>query len=179
MVYIFLADGFEEVEALFPIDILRRGGIDLKTVGVTGKTVIGSHGIPVVADLTADEAVTDGLQGVILPGGMPGTTNLGQSKTVSEFLDFAQKNGLLIAAVCAAPSVLGQNGLLKGHRAVCYPGFEEKLTGATVGNESVVTDGNIITARGAGCAAEFGFALLTYLTGNHTAEQKLRTGMCF
>ncbi|MBR7071144.1 MAG: DJ-1/PfpI family protein [Clostridia bacterium] len=179
MVYVFLADGFEEAEALFPVDILRRGGIAIQTVGVTGKTVTGSHGIPVIADLTADETSTDGLQGVILPGGMPGTINLANSTAVKRLLEFAVQNKLLIGAICAAPSVLGQNGMLNGRRAVCYPGFEEKLLGATVCNDAVVQDGNIITAKGAGCAADFGFALLTYLSGNNQQTEDLQKGMCF
>lgn len=179
MLYIFLADGFEEMEALYPVDILRRGGVKVQTVGVTGKTVTGSHGIPVVADITLTEAITENLVGVVLPGGLPGTTNLENSDGVQKFLDFADDNGLLIAAICAAPSVLGKKGLLKGKRAVCYPGFEEYLSGAEVLDQSVVQDGNILTARGAGVAADFGFALLTYLTKTQESETALRAGMCF
>lgn len=179
MLYIFLAEGFEEMEALFPVDILRRGGVDVQTVGVTGKTVTGSHGISVTADITLAEATTEHLVGVVLPGGLPGTTNLEASLEVQAFLDYANENGLLIAAICAAPSVLGKKKLLEGKCAVCYPGFEEHLSGATVLDQSVVRDGNVITARGAGAAADFGFALLTYFTETIEAETKLRAGMCF
>ena len=154
MGYVFLADGFEECEALVPADILRRGGIDLKTVGVTGKTVTGAHGIPVICDITADEAVKEDLSAVILPGGMPGTLNLKKSRAVQEFIDFAAEKGLIIGAICAAPSILGAKGLLKNKKATCFTGFEKELTGASVTDTPVVKDGNIITAYGAGAAFE-------------------------
>lgn len=171
MVYVFLADGFEECEALAPADILRRGGIDLKTVGVTGKTVTGAHGIPVICDITADEAVKEDLSAVILPGGMPGTLNLKKSRAVQELIDFAAEKGLIIGAICAAPSILGAKGLLKNKKATCFTGFEKELTGAIVTDTPVVKDGNIITAYGAGAAFEFGFCLAGALLGKSAAEQ--------
>ena len=171
MVYVFLADGFEECEALAPADILRRGGIDLKTVGVTGKTVTGAHGIPVICDITADEAVKEDLSAVILPGGMPGTLNLKKSRAVQEFIDFAAEKGLIIGAICAAPSILGAKGLLKNKKATCFTGFEKELTGASVTDTPVVRDGNIITAYGAGAAFEFGFCLAEALLGKSATEQ--------
>lgn len=177
MIYVFLADGFEEIEALAPVDILRRGGIEVKTVGVSGKTVTGAHGIAVTADLAAADAVTDGLDGIILPGGMPGTRNLEASETVQRFVDFAAKGGLLIGAICAAPSILGHKGLLNGRRATCFPGFEDTLAGARLIDEPTVTDGAFVTGRGAGAALEFGFALLAFLNGEESART-LRRSMC-
>ena len=148
MIYVFLADGFEEIEALTPVDVLRRAGFDVKTVGVTGKTVTGSHNIPVVADITIEEVTDKDLQGVILPGGMPGTLNLENNDTVQQFADLAVKKGLLLGAICAAPSILGHKGILNGKNATCFPGFEESLIGAYVQDAFVVTDGNIITGKG-------------------------------
>lgn len=171
MVYVFLADGFEEVEALTPVDYLRRAGIETVTVGVTGKTVVGAHNIPVVADITADEIVLDGdIQGIILPGGMPGTLNLENSGTVQSAIDFSYKNGLMLAAICAAPSVLGHKNILKGKKAVCFPGFENELYGAVGYDGFSVTDGNIITAKGAGSAADFAFEIISYLCSAQKAE---------
>ena len=159
MIYVFLADGFEEMEALTPVDMLRRVGLEVKTVGVTGKTVTGAHGIPVVADLTAWEIEISPVDGVVLPGGMPGTLNLEKSQVVQSMIDLCHQNGKLIAAICAAPSVLGHKGVLNGKKAVCYDGFETQLFGADVQNTPVCRDGNIITAVGAGAAYTFGFAL--------------------
>lgn len=170
MIYIFLAEGFEECEALAPIDILRRAGIEIKTVGVGSKTITGSHGIPVVCDIDEAEAVFDSLEGVILPGGMPGTLNLEKSETVQKFIDYAAQNNLLLGAICAAPSILGHKNLLNGKKATCFTGFEKDLLGATVTNQPVTCDGNIITAYGAGAAFDFGFKLLEYLTDSSTAE---------
>lgn len=177
MVYVFLADGFEEVEAICPVDILRRGGIEVKTVGVGGKTVTGAHGIRVVADITADEAVFENTEAVILPGGMPGTLNLKKDSVVNSFIDYAVKNELILAAICAAPSILGQKGILKGKRAVCYSGFEKELVGAEVLDIPAVREGNIITACGAGAAAEFGFLLLEALCGDEQRVLDLKKGM--
>ncbi len=156
MIILLLADGFEEIEALCPLDILRRLGADVKTVGISGKYVMGSHGITVLCDLLADEVDVTSVDGIILPGGMPGSTNLDASPYTDKFIDAVIARGGKIAAICAAPLVLGRRGLLDGKRAVCYPGFENELRGATVvGGASVVTDGNIITARGMGVALPF------------------------
>lgn len=175
MVYLFLAEGFEEVEALVPTDYLRRAGIEVATVGVGGEYVTGAHGITVKADLcecqlSAERADIDM---VILPGGMPGTLNLKASATVNAFIDKAVACGAFIGAICAAPSVLGEKGLLKGRTAVCYPGFEEKLEGATVARAKAVRDGNIITARGAGAAEDFSAELISALKGKEAAEAVL------
>ncbi|MEE1074141.1 MAG: DJ-1 family glyoxalase III [Acutalibacteraceae bacterium] len=176
MIYIFLANGFEECEALAPIDILRRADIKIKTVGIGSKTVTGSHGIPIVCDLSEDELTTDSLKGIILPGGMPGTLNLEKSKTVQRYIDFAAENELLIGAICAAPSILGHKNLLNGKKATCFTGFEKDLIGAITINEPVVRDGNFVTAYGAGAAFQFGFTLLEALTDSETAE-KMRLQM--
>ncbi len=177
MIYVFLAEGFEEIEALAPVDVLRRGGVEVKTVGIGGKTVNGTHGIPVVCDITADEAKTDGLSGVILPGGMPGTINLENDKTVQGFIDFAVQNGLLIGAICAAPSILGHRGLLNGKRAICFPGFEKELTGAVIENKPAVRDGNIITGWGAGGSLDFAYLLLEAVTGDGEKAKTLAENM--
>ena len=177
MIYVFLADGFEELEALAPVDILRRGGLNVKTVGVGGKTAVGAHNIPVVCDITAEEAVTDGREGIILPGGMPGTLNLEKSECVCRFIDFAAEKGLHIGAICAAPSILGHKGLLKGKKATCFPGFEKDLEGAEFSDVPVVTDGKITTAYGAGAAFDFGFRLLSELTGDKAGSDALKKSM--
>lgn len=164
MVYIFLSDGFEETEAIAPIDMIRRAKISLTTVGVTGKVVTGSHNIPVTADITVDELDFTDADMIILPGGMPGTLNLEADKTVQAAIDFAAKNDKYIGAICAAPSILGHKGLLKGKKAICYSGFEKELIGAEIAvGEGVVQDGKIITARGAGTATLFGLKLVEAL----------------
>jgi 4-methyl-5(b-hydroxyethyl)-thiazole monophosphate biosynthesis len=190
MVYVFLADGFEEIEAICPIDILRRGQISVTTVGVTGKTVTGSHGIPITSDITIEEFETnaeslrsdisadntDSTLMLLLPGGMPGADNLQSNKILEDALISANNNGSYIAAICAAPKILGALGLLSGKKATCFPGYENMLTGATATGESIVTDGNIITSKGAGAALEFGFELVRVLKGNAIAE-KIRETM--
>ena len=178
MIYVFLANGFEECEALAPIDILRRAGFDVKTVGINDKTIVGSHNISVICDITTDEVTFNDLEAVILPGGMPGTINLENDKIVQSAIDYANKNNLLIGAICAAPSILGHKGLLNGKKATCFPGFEKDLLGAIVTNTSVVCDGHIITAKGAGVAFEFGFELLSYLKDEKTAND-LKIQMMF
>ena len=170
MVYCFLADGFEELEAIAPIDILRRADVKVITVGVTGKTVTGSHGITVTADITVDEVqLNDTLEAVILPGGLPGALNLENSSVVQNAIDYADKNDAYICAICAAPQILGHKGLLKGKEAIAYPGFEDELKGADVSAEKVVVDGKVITAKGAGCALDFGFAITAQVKDVETA----------
>ena len=179
MGYVFLADGFEESEALVPVDILRRGGIEVKTVSAGGERVTGSHGITVVCDITADKADKKGLSAVVLPGGMPGTLNLEKNGYVQDFIDFAVKNSLYIGAICAAPSILGHKGILDGKNAVCFPGFESALAGAVLSSAPVVRDGNIITACGAGAAFDFGFELLSALTGDSEKTEALKKSMLY
>ena len=134
MVYMFLATGFEEVEALAPLDLLRRAGVEIKTVGVGSKTIVGSHSIPVVTDMTDSEYCDESPEMIILPGGMPGTLNLDASETVHKAIKTAVANDAYVCAICAAPMILGKLGLLKGKNAVCYPGFEKDLEGATPAN---------------------------------------------
>jgi len=178
MIYVFLAEGFEEIEALAPVDVLRRGGIEVKTVGVTGKTVTGAHGIAVSADITVDQITLEGLDGIVLPGGRPGTLNLEANERLCELVRQADRKQLLIGAICAAPSVLGHLGVLNGKRATCFPGFEKELAGATVCDGQVVCDGNIITAKGAGAALDFAFALLCFLTDKQTADDMSKAMCC-
>ena len=170
MVYLLLADGFEELEALSPLDILRRGGIDIKTVGVSGKEVTGSHGITVTADILPEEAI-EIPELVIFPGGMPGSLNLDSAAITDTLIERTLKNGGALAAICAAPLILGKRGLLKGKKAICYPGFESYLEGALIADTPVVTDGAFTTAKGMGVAFEFGLALLARLTSKEKADE--------
>lgn len=171
MIYLFLADGFEEIEALAPLDILRRAGLKITTVGIGGKLVTGSHKITVEADIIDSDLVTDDIEMIILPGGMPGTKNLDNSPTVHEAIKKALDKDAYICAICAAPMILGKLGLLNGKTAVCYPGFEDYLTGATVPSDlDVVDDGKIITARGMGVAVDFGLLLASKLCGQEKAS---------
>lgn len=180
MVYLFLAEGFEEVEALTPVDLLRRAGIELVTVGVGSRTVKGAHGISVCADISEDEALDtlnkgESTDAVILPGGMPGTLNLEASETVSRFIENAQKSGAVIAAICAAPSILGKRGLLREKRAVCYPGFEDALEGAEIVDCGVVRDGRYICGRAAGSALPFALEIIKAMKGEEAAEAVRRS----
>lgn len=171
MIYVFLAEGFEEVEALTPVDVLRRAGRTVQTVGVTGSTVKGAHGIPVLADIEAKDIVLDeALEMIVLPGGMPGTLNLEKSDAVQKAIAYCAQNDRYIAAICAAPSILGHLGLLNGKHAVCYPGFEDALTGAEVLTRPTVTDGRFITGRGPGAAMDFALALTAAFNGAEYAR---------
>ena len=171
MVYMFLANGFEEVEALCPLDLLRRAGVEVTTVGIGGEYITGSHGITVKADIKDKKAKFEDIEMVILPGGMPGTKNLDASNIVHKALDLAKEQNACIAAICAAPMILGKRGDLMGKKAVCYPGFEEYLEGATIPEAKVVADGNIVTARGMGVALEFGLCLVEKLYGSDKATE--------
>ena len=175
MVYLFLANGFEEIEALCPLDLLRRAGVEVTTVGVGSDTVMGSHGIPVIADIPEGMFADSNPEMIILPGGMPGSKNLDESRVVDMALTAASRKGALIAAICAAPMVLGHRGLLQGKEAICFPGFEKELTGATISKKRVVRDGNIITAAGMGVALEFGLELVAALKGRDVAETLRKT----
>lgn len=170
MIYVFLADGFEEVEALTPVDYLRRCELPVQTVGVTGKLVCGSHGIVVQADILPEEINPVQTQMIVLPGGMPGTLNLERSEAVCDMIDYCVNKRIPIGAICAAPSILGHKGLLSGKRATCYTGFAEQLLGADATGEPVEMDGIFITARGAGVADRFAFALIERLLSKERAE---------
>lgn len=175
MIYVFLANGFEEVEALAPVDVLRRAGIETVLVGVDGDVVSGTHGIKVCADVHINDVeFNDKLQGIILPGGMPGADNLNNSAAVHKAIDYCMENGKIVSAICAAPYVLGEKGVLAGKAATCYPGYEKCLTGAKVKDEGVVVDGNIITARGAGVAWEFGAEIAAKLVGTEKSYSILK-----
>lgn len=171
MVYLFLADGFEEMEALTPLDILRRAQIPVSTVGIDSTTVCGAHNIIVKADLDEKDVDFNNMTAVILPGGMPGTINLEKSQTVQKAIMHAMNKNLPIAAICAAPSILGHAGILQDRRATCFPGFEADLHGARVVNDAVVWDGNILTAKGAGVALEFALSLVSRLASEEISNE--------
>ncbi len=161
---IFMADGCEEIEGLTVVDVVRRARIAIDMISITGKKeVAGAHGITFAADVLAEEADFDSYDGIVLPGGMPGTLNLGKHEIVKKVITSYAAGGKLTAAICAAPSVLGENGILEGKHAVSYPGFEEKLLGARVGAEKVAVDGNIVTSRGMETAIEFAMAIVKWL----------------
>ena len=155
-VKVFLADGFEEIEGLTVVDLLRRAGIDVKTVSIMGRLEIcGAHGIDVKADEIYENADFSDAEMLVLPGGMPGTLHLKEHEGLRAILEKANEDGKKLAAICAAPTVLGGLGFLQGKKAVCYPSMEEGLTGAEVLYDNVVTDGNITTSRGLGTAIDF------------------------
>ncbi|MCI8299528.1 MAG: DJ-1/PfpI family protein [Lachnospiraceae bacterium] len=169
---VFLAEGFEEIEGLTVVDILRRAGINAQTISIMGtREVCGSHRIPVIADELFEDVDFEKLDGVVLPGGLPGTTNLGRHKGVDKTIRSFAAEGKLVAAICAAPGVLGQAGLLEGKKAACYPGCEDKLTGAEVSYEEVAEAGNIITSRGMGTTIAFALRITAYLTDEQNARE--------
>ena len=170
MLYIFFAQGFEETEAVVTVDMLRRAEIDIKSVGIGGKTITGSQGIPVVCDLEESQLSLADTTGIILPGGMPGTLNLRKSETVLTAIDYCAQRGLLICAICAAPSILGRMGLLEGKRFTCFPGFEQ-LTPEGYTGARVERDGTIITAKGPGCTIPFAMEIIRAVAGESTAHK--------
>lgn len=171
LVYTFLADGSEEVEALAVVDILKRAGIETKIVSVKDtKEVITSHEINIKTDLLFEEADFDKADMIFLPGGIPGTPNLAAHSGLIQKIKEFNEQGKMISAICAAPSILGELGLLNGKKATCYPGFEDKLTGAEYTGEKVVTDGNIITAKGLGAAIELGLEIVRILVDESVAK---------
>ena len=175
MVYMFLANGFEEIEALCPLDLLRRAGVEVTTVGINNaETVMGAHGICVHADIPDTMFRDSKPEMVILPGGMPGSSNLDASRVVDTVLRAASSCGAYLAAICAAPMVLGHRGYLKGKKAICFPGFEKELEGAIIADSRVVRDGNVITAAGMGVALELGLALVAALKGKEAADDLRR-----
>ena len=169
-VILFFANGTEEIEALTAVDLLRRAGAEVTLVGVGGKEVIGSHGIRITADISEDEISSYDYDMAVVPGGMPGTTHMDESAAVDKTLAEVYKNGGFLAAICAAPLVLGKRGYLNGKEAICYPGFESYLQGASVSASRVCRDGRVITAAGAGVALAFALALIGALYGEEKAN---------
>ncbi len=176
MVYVLLADGFEEIEALTPVDFLRRAGVQVTTVSLSGGPVLGAHGIQVNADKRLSDLDFSDAKMVVLPGGMPGTTHLDECPRMTEILTSVYKRGGMLAAICAAPMVLGKRGFLEGKYAICYPGFESELIGAQLSPSPVVRDGRIITAKSAGVAWLFSYTLAEALVGKEASE-KVRAGL--
>ena len=171
--YVFLAEGFEEIEALAPVDVMRRAGLTVTTVSVTGNLVVtGAHGIPVVADAVFDECDYADAALLFLPGGLPGATNLQAHTGLCQLLTAkASQPDVIISAICAAPLVLGGLGLLQGKKATCYPGCEEKMGSAIMEeNKAYVVDGKVITGASAGCAVEFGLLLVEALKGKEASD---------
>ena len=175
MVYILLADGCEEIEALTPYDMLLRAGIEVKTVSMNKEPFVkGAHGITFSADITMDE-VTDTPEMLVLPGGMPGTNNLDNDARTHKMIRDTEAAGGYLAAICAAPMILGYSGFLVGKTVTFYPGFEKFMIGATRDeSRKVITDGRVITARGMGAAVEFGAALIAALKGDDAAEKVMK-----
>jgi 4-methyl-5(b-hydroxyethyl)-thiazole monophosphate biosynthesis len=176
---IFMADGCEEIEGLTVVDITRRAGLEIETVSINGtKQVTSSHKVTFLTDTTKEEADFASYDAIVLPGGMPGTIHLGEDETVGRIIREFAGSGKLVAAICAAPSVLGQAGLLQGKKATCHPGFEDKLTGASCSADSVVIDGNIITSRGMGTAIPFALEIVRYFLDD-AAVDKIKTGLVY
>lgn len=174
MLYLFLADGFEETEALVPLDLIRRAKISILTVGVGKEYVTGAHGITVKTDIVTDEIDFSQCDGVLLPGGMPGTENLYQCDAVKNAVQFTMQNDKLLAAICAAPIIPGRLGYLQNKKAVCFPGFENELQGRKETADSVVRDGNVITAKGAGCVFPFAHKIISALSSPDTADKVIK-----
>lgn len=165
MIYLFLADGFEEIEALTPVDVLRRGGKDVCTVSITdSKTVTGARKITVTADKTLSEIDENDGEMFILPGGLPGADNLENCDALCKILVNANKKGKYVAAICAAPKILGKLNILNGKNAICYPGYEDALLGAKIADIPVAVDGNVVTANGMGSSIEFALTLLSLVS---------------
>lgn len=172
MVYVHLADGFEEIEAIAVVDVLRRASIDVNTVSITGSRLVrGAHNIEVAADILFQEAEYGKCEMIVLPGGMPGTTNLGAHEGLARQLESFAKSAKWVAAICAAPSILGKMSLLIGRRATSFPGFENQMAGVTYSEDRVVRDGKFITSRGPGTAIEFSLELVKVLKNEQTAEE--------
>jgi len=171
-VFVFLATGFEEIEAIAPIDIFKRANIDVITVSTSGtKAVCGAHGITVLADALFADTDFSSADLLFLPGGMPGTKNLDASETLKQLIAAQLENDKPVAAICAAPSILGKMGLLNGREAICYPGFENQLTGAILSEDKIVKSGLIHTAKGAGVAIQFALSLVAELKGKVEADR--------
>ncbi len=179
MIYVFLATGFEDIEALAPVDIMRRAGLQVETVSITGEEIVTSaHGVGVLADTLIEAVDFEDAELIVLPGGMPGASNLDACEPLLQGIMEHFRAGKPLAAICAAPMVLGHLGILNGRRATCYPGFESELKGAQYTAAIVEQDGPFITGRGPAAAMEFGYALAERFVGKE-AVQALRNGMIY
>lgn len=171
MVYVLLGTGFEETEAIAPIDLLRRAGVKVLTVGIQGKTVFGGHGIGIEADITLEQLDLTDLEMIVLPGGLGGVASIRASKEAMEAVSFAWENGKYVAAICAGPTVLADLGITNGRQATCYPGCESDMGSARmIPNAACVRDGKLITGTSAGCAIPFGLGLIAALKGEEAAK---------
>ena len=170
MIYMFLGTGFEETEAIAPLDLLRRAGLQVMTVGLNGKTVYGSHGIGVEADIEIPQLDLSDLEMVILPGGLGGVASIRGCRQAMDAIRFAYENDRYTAAICAGPTILAELGITNGKKATCYPGCEEQMGDAIMVNAAAVTDGKVITGTSAGCAVPFGLALIAALKGPEAAD---------
>ena len=171
MVYVLLGTGFEETEAIAPIDLLRRAGVEVLTVGIGGKLIYGGHGIGVEADITLEEMDLTNMEMIVLPGGLGGVASIRASKEAMDAVAFAAENGLYVAAICAGPTVLADLGITNGRKVTCYPGCETGMGSAEyIPGQACVQDGKVITGTSAGCATAFGLKLIAALKGENTAE---------
>ena len=170
MVYMLLGTGFEETEAVAPIDLLRRAGVSVATVGIGGKVIVGSHGIPLTADMELGQMDLTQLDMIVLPGGMKGVASIKGCPEALEAVRFAWENGRFVAAICAAPTILAMLGITDGRRATCYPGCEGQMGSAHMFCAPAGTDGKLITGTSAGCAVPFGLALIAALKGQAAAQ---------
>ena len=177
MIYVLLTDGFEDIEALAPIDILRRAELDVKTVGISGRNAVSAHSVTVVCDELIDDVDFSDMTMLVLPGG-PGHADLDASEKVHALIRSAYENGIYIAAICASPSIIGKMGLLKDKKYTCFPGFEDKVIGGIHSGEKTVLDGKILTGKGAGAASDFGFKIVEIFRGRIVADE-LRERMQF
>ena len=171
MVYMLLGTGFEETEAVAPLDLLRRAGVEIQTVGINGKTVYGGHNIGIEADITIDQMDLNTMEMIILPGGLGGVASARASKEAMAALDYAWKNDRFVAAICAGPTVLADLGITDGKNATCFPGCEPQMGSANIVNAAAVADSKLITGTSAGCAIPFGLALIAALKGQEAADK--------
>ena len=174
MIYMLLGTGFEETEAITPLDLLRRAGLEVATVGLNGKIIYGSHGIGVEADIEISQLDLTNLEMIILPGGLGGVASIRACREAMEAIRFAWENGKYTAAICAGPTVLADLGIVNGKNATCYPGCEGQMGSANMVEAAAVTDGRLITGTSAGCAVPFGLALIAALKGQEEADRIAR-----
>jgi 4-methyl-5(b-hydroxyethyl)-thiazole monophosphate biosynthesis len=170
MVYVLLGTGFEETEAIAPIDLLRRAGISVLTVGLNGKIIYGGHGIGVEADILIDEMDLTNMEMIVLPGGLGGVASIRGCEKAMDAIRFAHENGKFTAAICAGPTVLGDLGITDSKNATCYPGCESGMGSANIVNAAALQDGKLITGTSAGCAVPFGLQLIAALKGEAAAK---------